>query len=369
MLWWDFDQDGLPDIYVANDFKVADQLYRNNGNGTFTDVIRQCFSHTTWFSMGSEVGDVNNDGLMDLLVSDMAGTTHYRSKVTMGEMSKNVNFLKTSEPRQLMRNALLVGTGTPRFMEAAYMAGLANSDWTWATKLADFDNDGRLDVYFTNGAARMFNHSDRVFSTTDRIGKTQWALWEDSEPRLEENLAFRNLGDFEFEDVSQKWGLKKKGMSYSAAYGDLDDDGDLDMVVTHLDEPISIYENKSHSGARVRVGLTGTRSNRFGVGAVVRVETELGIQVRQMMPMAGFLSCNEPLVHFGLGDAQKIDKLTIRWPSGIRQELSDLEVNQRYQVTEPKDGQPSTEPRTRPDTQFVASRTFPALRHIEREIR
>ncbi len=368
MLWWDFDQDGLPDIYIANDFKVADQLYHNNGDGTFTDVIRQCFSHTTWFSMGSEVGDINNDGLMDLLVSDMAGTTHYRSKVTMGEMGKNVDFLKTSEPRQLMRNALLINTGTTRFMEAAYMTGLANSDWTWATKLADFDNDGWLDVYFTNGAARVFNHSDRVFSTTDRIGKTQWAMWEDSEPRLEENLAFRNLGDFAFEDVSQKWGLKKKGMSYSAAYADLDNDGDLDLVVTHLDEPVSIYENKSASGSGIRVGLVGTRSNRFGLGAIIRIETDGGAQVRQMMPASGFMSCNEPFVHFGVGDAQRINKLTIQWPSGIHQELSDLEVDQLYMVTEPKDGERSISPGVSTDKpQFVASRTFPALRHIEKE--
>ena len=110
-LWWDYNEDGLPDLYIGNDFKVADQLYRNNGNGTFTDVIRDTFPHTTWFSMGSDAGDINNDGMIDLLVSDMAGTTHYRSKVTMGEMSINEAFLRTAEPRQFMRNALLVNTG------------------------------------------------------------------------------------------------------------------------------------------------------------------------------------------------------------------------------------------------------------------
>ncbi|MEZ6120762.1 MAG: VCBS repeat-containing protein [Pirellulaceae bacterium] len=129
-VWWDYNQDGWPDLYVGNDFKVADQLFRNNGDGTFTDVIQETVSHTTWFSMGSEVGDINNDGILDFLISDMAGTTHYRSKVTMGEMSVNAEFLRTAEPRQLMRNALFIGTGTDRLLEAAYLCGLANSDWT-----------------------------------------------------------------------------------------------------------------------------------------------------------------------------------------------------------------------------------------------
>ena len=366
MLWWDFNSDGLPDIFIGNDFKVADQLFKNNGDGTFTDVIRDTFSHTTWFSMGSDAGDINNDGMIDLLVSDMAGTSHYRSKVTMGEMSVNALFLKTSEPRQLMRNALYVNTGTPRFMEAAYMTGLASSDWTWATKLADLDNDGWLDVYLTNGAARMFNHSDMVFAESAKIGKTQWELWENTEPRLEENLAFKNLGDLQFKNVSDKWGLRKSSMSYSAAYGDLDNDGDLDLVVTHLDEPVSIYENQTAGNQSVRIALRGNRSNRFGIGAEVRIDTENGTQARQLMPMTGFLSCNEPFVHFGLGSEETIKKMTIRWPSGIQQTLHDLPTNQLHTISEPASS--SLRHEKAPSHRFFRpSPTFPALRHIDNE--
>ena len=365
VVWWDFNQDGWPDIHIGNDFKVADQLFLNNKNGTFTDVITQSFAHTTWFSMGSDVGDVNNDGMLDLLVSDMAGTTHYRSKVTMGEMSSNEEFLKTAIPRQMMRNALLINTGTPRFMEAAYMAGLASSDWTWATKLADFDNDGWLDVYFTNGAARMFNHSDITFTAADRIGKTQWDVWENTDVRREENLAFRNLGDLRFQNVSEPWGLKKLGMSYAAATGDLDDDGDLDIVVVNLEEPVSIYRNDTPDSNYLRVKLVGRANNRFGLGATVAVHSGDRKQVRQVNPMTGFMSCNEPFAHFGIGD-MPVDKVTVTWLGGNHQVIDRPDINQTLTITEPS--KHSVGPRVAQDRRlFRRSRTFPNLKHAEKE--
>lgn len=381
LLWWDFDGDRHPDIYVGNDFKVADQLYHNNGDGTFTEVIQHVFPHTTWFSMGSEAGDINNDGLLDLFVSDMAGTSHYRSKVTMGEMSVHKEFMKTAEPRQYMRNALLLNTGTPRFLEAAYMTGLAKSDWSWAVKLADFDNDGRLDSYITNGAARMFNHSDRNFTDEQRTGKTQWDLWEDTEPRNEENLAFQNLGDLKFKNVSEAWGLRKNGMSYAAASGDLDNDGDIDLVVANLDQPVSIYRNNSTDGHRLRVKLTGAGHNTHGIGATVQITTAgEHKQVRQLSPTMGFLSCNDPVLHFGLGDSDRIDEMIVQWPSGQRQVLRDLATDHTYNVVEPSGPHSSAitnsnvpklnEPNSKSPTErrlFFASQRFPALKHTEIE--
>ena len=151
--WWDFDHDGDPDLYNANDFYGADHLYRNNGDGTFTDVNQQALPHTPWFSMGTDVADINNDGLLDFMASDMQGTTHYKQKISMGDMQGW--FLETAMPRQYMRNALYVNTGTQRFQEAAFLAGVASTDWTWSLKFADLDNDGRDDLYVTNGAETL----------------------------------------------------------------------------------------------------------------------------------------------------------------------------------------------------------------------
>ena len=154
--WWDYNADGWPDIYVSNDYKGADQLYRNNGDGSFTDVARQSLPHVPWFSMGSDSADLNNDGFLDFLASDMSGRDHFSQKMGMGEMGKNRWFLIRSNPQQYMRNALFLGTGTERLLESAYLAGLANTDWTWSPKFGDFDLDGREDLFVSNGMSRDF---------------------------------------------------------------------------------------------------------------------------------------------------------------------------------------------------------------------
>ena len=363
--WWDYNGDGLCDLYVANDYQDPDHFYRNNGDGTFTDIVEQAVPHTTWFSMGADAGDINNDGLCDFLIADMSSTTHFGEKTTMGAMGKHRWFLENARPPQYMRNALYLNTNTDRFMEVAYLTNLASSDWTWTVKLADLDNDGRLDAFFTNGMTRNLNDSDLPFVLGDQVGRNRWELYEDLPAMKEQNVVFRNAGDLQFRDVSQAWGLDHVGMSFAAAKGDLDGDGDLDLVVANLEEPVSIYRNQSTDGHRVVIRLRGTQSNRWGIGAVVRAHTAADLQTRQLIPTRGFLACDEPSLHFGLGAEAVIDKLTILWPSGHRQTFANLPAGHLYTITEP-DGEPAARPATVPQPSlFARSPALAGARHRE----
>jgi len=333
--WWDFNGDRRPDLYVCNDFNDPDQLYRNNGDGTFSNVLYEAVPHTSWFSMGSDAADLNGDGHFDLLVADMSARTHFDQKTTMGAMNAAQLARVSGPPPQIMKNALLLGSGAGRMFEAAELAGLADTDWTWAVKLADYNNDALVDVILTNGIARNFNDSDIRKTTEMLIGRTEWSLYEDSPPRREHNLAMMNKGELKFADTSEGWGFNHYGMSYGAATGDLDRDGDLDMVVVNLDEPAHIYRNDSQQGNRVEIVLEGVESNRSGIGAICTLETIDGRkQIRAMSPYTGFLSSNEMVLHFGLGDADAIKQLVIDWPTNKRQVVTNLPINHRHVIRE-----------------------------------
>jgi hypothetical protein len=340
--WWDYNNDGLPDLYIGNDFKDADRLYRNNGDGTFRDVIKSVTQHTPWFSMGADIADFDGDGREDLLVADMAGTNHFRSKTTMGEIGSIRPFLVSAVPRQYMHNVLYLNQDSGLLVDAAFMAGLASSDWSWAVKVRDFDLDGLPDVFFTNGVSRSFNDSDIQRTMADYIGKTEWDFYESKEPRRETNLAFVNRGEMSFESIGKEWGLDHLGMSYAAATGDLDGDGDVDLVVASLDEPVRIYRNDvSPDRHRVVVKLKGAGGNRDGFGATVTVQANGKTQVRTLRPTTGFLSSNAPELCFGIGDASKVDLLTIKWQRGTVQEFSDVKAGQFLTVSEPSAAPPT----------------------------
>ena len=362
--WWDFDNDGLPDMYIGNDFKDADRLYRNNGNGTFTDVIRQAAPHTPWFSMGADVADLDGDGRTDLLIADMAGTNHYRSKTTMGEITSIRPFLLSAVPRQYMHNVLYLNNGVGKLADGAYQAGLANSDWTWAVKLHDFDLNGHVDAFFTNGVSRSFNNSDDQRSASDYIGQTEWDYYESHPPRREENLAFANRGNLKFENVSTTWGLDHLGMSYAAATGDLDGDGDTELIVASLEEPVRIYRNNAAGSAqRVIVRLKGAQGNRQGLGANVWVQSGGRLQKGGLQPATGFLSSNQPVLQFGLGASEKIDHITVKWQRGHVQRFENLQAGRTYLIKEPSTAPPKwTRPARGPT--LYAPVNSPSLRKI-----
>jgi hypothetical protein len=354
--WWDFDDDGWPDLYVANDFDVPDALFRNNRDGTFTEVAGQVVPHTPYSSMGSDLVDVDNDGRLGLFVADMAATDHVEDHRAMAAERTQMRVPEegTGEVRQFPCNALYLNTGTGRCLEAAHLAGLDATDWTWSPLWEDLDNDGRPDLFVTNGMYREIHNRDlierRAMAGSVSAGGQ---IVRDSPVFAENHLAFRNLGGLRFENVSSAWGLDQKGVSFGSALGDLGGDGNMDLVYSNYKEGVTLLRNGSDTGHRVTCALRGTRSNRFGVGAKVTLESSAGIQVRSLTLGRGFMSSSEPIVHFGLGGDAVIRRLTVSWPSGAVQTFENLSADRRFIITEPA-GPPAV-PATpaRPGPQFA----------------
>jgi hypothetical protein len=341
--WWDYDNDGWPDLYVANDFGTPDKLYHNNRDGTFTDVIGSVIPHTSFSSMGSDAGDVMNDGRIDLLVADMARTTHQEDQRTEAASRSKARDVPdgSAEVPKYQYSALFINTGTGRCLEAAKLAGVAATDWTWSVRFEDLDNDGRQDLFVTNGMNRDQNNLDiltRQMSAETPAERIR--LLRESPVLAETHLAFRNMGDLRFESVGAEWGLDQKGVSFGAATGDLSGDGNLDIVYSNYQGGVTILRNDCDRGHVVNVDLRGTVSNRYGVGSFVRVESDLGVQVRQLWLARGYMSSSEPMLHFGLGKDTVIRRMTVTWPSGRVQTFENLAVDKRYTVTEPAEAAP-----------------------------
>ncbi|QEG23760.1 VCBS repeat-containing protein [Mariniblastus fucicola] len=337
-LWFDYDDDGWPDIYVSNDFRKSDRLYRNQGDGTFVDVLPETVRHTPWFSMGLDMGDINNDGLVDLITADMSGTSHYKQKMDMGAMSDSAWFLKRGSPRQYMKNAVHINSGVGPFFEVAEMMGMSSTDWTWAIRLVDMDNDGKLDVFASNGHARDIMNSDLgdQFDALKEEGSTEkWdALYLSIPAREEPNLAFRNEGDLSFKPVSESSGLNHVGVSHGSAFGDLDGDGDLDLIVSNFYEPALVYRNDSDSGSRTLIDFRCGRNNFFGYGTKVEFWQGGLKQTKVLSPVRGYISADAPVLHFASESSAPIEKVKVTWPDSTVQEFKDLDPDCHYRIFE-----------------------------------
>lgn len=333
--WFDADGDGWPDLHVANDFDAPDHLYRNNHDGTFTDIAATAFPHLPWYAMGADVGDVNNDGRLDLFVADMAGTTHLkRQTFSLGQGAAAADMERSAAP-QYPVNALYLNTGGARFLEIARLAGVARTDWTWAPLFADFDNDGWQDLFVTNGMVRDFANTDLIARLRRAETSAQAAQIAKSSPVLAEgNLAYRNTGTLRFADTTAAWGLQDVGVSFGAVAADLDGDGDLDLVYTNFERPVSLYRNNSEA-RRITIVLRGRGANPSTAGARLIGTTSAGLAARQIILSRGALSSTPTEVQFGLGHDAALARLEIHWPDGRVQVAENLAANTRSTFEQP----------------------------------
>lgn len=341
----DFNSDGWPDFYVSNDYNVPDYLYINNQNGTFTNKLHESIGHTSQFSMGNDVADLNHDGLPDLITLDMLPEDNARQKLLLapdnyGKFDLN---LRSGFYYQYMRNMLQLNNGDGSFSEVGQLAGISNTDWSWSALAADYDNDGRRDLYITNGYHRDYTNLDFINYMDDVVKKKGRLQREDVLEIIKNmpasnvvNYMFRGNGELQFDNITQSCGMGQPSNSNGAAYADLDKDGDLDLIVNNINKPAFIYENivDKKTGNYLQISLTGEKMNTQGIGAKVSVFAGDNQFFVEQFPARGYLSAVSPVLHIGLGNASKIDSLIITWQGGKREKRTDITINSTVNLNE-----------------------------------
>ena len=335
----DFNNDGWQDLYISNDFQVPDHLYLNNTDGTFSDVLTESVQHTSMFGMGVDASDFTNDGLIDLVQLDMVPEDYKRAKVNMASMDPKSfwGMVGLGGHYQYMQNSLQVNNGindncVPVFSEISRLSGLAATDWSWGVLFADLDNDSHSDLLITNGIRRDINNND-VINANKFLLPPRPIKMEEVPSQPLSNYIFQNLGDYQFRDVSDFSGFDFEGYSNGIAYGDLDNDGDLDVVVNNLDAKALVYENLSNgSNNFIRFKVRGGEENPLGIGTRITIQNDDQVQMQELTLSRGFQSSVEPVIHFGLGKRDVITQVEVRWPDGSVQTMKNVKGNQHLTI-------------------------------------
>ena len=337
----DLNNDGWLDLYVSNDFHEDDYYYINQQDGTFKEGIKDHFKHLSRFSMGSDMADINNDGYQDIMTLDMYPDDEKVEKSSVGEDPLDIYLYKLQFGycNQYSRNCLQLNMGGKKFSDIAASSGVAATDWSWSTLLADYDGDGIKDIFISNGILRRPNDLDYLkfvvgdslhygLPTSEKLDQQAIDLMPSGKVH---NYLYKGAKDLRFLDKSMAWGFEAEGISNGAAYADLDNDGDLDLISNNLNEPAGIYQNNARQLLKhnfVKIKFKGEGGNTFGIGAKVILKTKDGQQMQQLMPTRGFMSSVEPTLLFGIGALTQVDSLIVVWENQKLEIIKNPKINQ-----------------------------------------
>jgi hypothetical protein len=372
----DMNNDGWPDLYVSNDFNENDYLYLNKADGTFQDQTSSSINYSSRFSMGSDFADMNNDGWIDFITLDMLAKEETIQKLSAGEETEEIlqQKLNYGFERQFSRNCFQLNNGNGTFSEIAQLSGISATDWSWGVLLADYDNDGWKDIFISNGIVRRPNDLDYMnFITNPNLenGLQKNADLSDLELASEmpsgdvANFFFRNNKDLTFQDVSATWNVSKKNISNGSAYADLDNDGDLDLIINNINAAAEILENQQAQQVGktknnfLKIRFKGLGANKFGLGSRVEAFGNSKLIIQENFTSRGFQSSTAPEVHLGLGEISSLDSLKIIWPSGNIEKFTNVKANQILTVDESA---------AKASPSYLAPTQAPFLKVVENEL-